>query len=501
MHGKKIMRNSIIGVTYRVVILFLGFVSRRLFIHFIGDELLGLNSLYANLLDLLNLADLGLGVAVQYQLYEPIVQKDYEKVSGILCAARRIFNLIGICILILGVVMSAMIQYLIKETTYPMWFVRSAFLISVTGIALSYFFVHKRLFFTANEDISITNVIDMVIRIITVTVSLISIIVTKNYLIYLGINAVNGLVSNLIVSFVFRKKYPQIKLGMRAKISSIRGLTKDLKQVVPLKLSNYVYNSTDSIVMSKFHGLIAVTLYANYMTLINAIMNIEYIMGNAVMASMGKLIKETDDRNRVFDFYMNSQYLQVLLANFCTVSFVILSNPFISLWYGEKYLLGNGIFALLMVDFFIHTMYQPAYVVYGATGQFQKDKYITIASAVMNIVISVLLARVIGLAGVIIGTLVTDIYIWIVRSWQMVGTYFGNSLSKYAWKMGKYCVITVASVAAAVAAASLVPVQHAIPAFFLKMLICCIVPNAIGLLTTAGQSEFRYCMQFIRNRF
>ena len=119
----------------------------------------------------------------------------------------------------------------------------------------------------------------------------------------------------------------------------------------------------------------------------------------------------------------------------------------------------------------------------------------------MNIVISVLFARVIGLAGVIIGTLVTDIYIWIVRSWQMVGTYFGNSLSKYAWKMGKYCVITVASVAAAVAAASLVPVQHAIPAFFLKMLICCIVPNAIGLLTTAGQSEFRYCMQFIRNRF
>lgn len=64
MHGKKLINNSIISVGYKITILLLGLITRKIFLIYIGEELLGLNSLYANLLDLLNLADLGIGVAV-----------------------------------------------------------------------------------------------------------------------------------------------------------------------------------------------------------------------------------------------------------------------------------------------------------------------------------------------------------------------------------------------------------------------------------------------------
>lgn len=103
MHGKKIISNSMISIAYKIIILLLGFVTRKIFILYIGEELLGLNSVYANLLDLLNLADLGIGVAVQYQLYEPLVKKDNLKLSQIMAAAKRIYNTIGILILIAGV--------------------------------------------------------------------------------------------------------------------------------------------------------------------------------------------------------------------------------------------------------------------------------------------------------------------------------------------------------------------------------------------------------------
>ena len=106
MHGKKIISNSAISLVYKVVIIVLGFVTRGLFIHYLGEELLGLSTLYATLLDLLNLADLGLGVALMFQLYEPLVRGDVEKQSRILTAARKIYSFIGLFILAAGIILS-----------------------------------------------------------------------------------------------------------------------------------------------------------------------------------------------------------------------------------------------------------------------------------------------------------------------------------------------------------------------------------------------------------
>lgn len=74
---------------YRVVLLVLQFIARKVFILYLGSELLGLSSLYANLLDLLNLSELGIGVAVQFHLYTPIVNKDNEKIADILQSAKK----------------------------------------------------------------------------------------------------------------------------------------------------------------------------------------------------------------------------------------------------------------------------------------------------------------------------------------------------------------------------------------------------------------------------
>ena len=151
--------NSLIGFSFKILMLIIGFVSRKIFIIYLGEEVLGLNSLYVNLLDLLNLADLGIGVAVQYQLYGPLVEKNYEKQSRIIKEKKSIYNKIGFMILLSGAVLSVFIEFLIKESTYSVNFIRASFMISVTGVALGYFFVHKRLYLQANEDFGIVNII------------------------------------------------------------------------------------------------------------------------------------------------------------------------------------------------------------------------------------------------------------------------------------------------------------------------------------------------------
>ena len=496
MHGRKIINNSILGVIYKITILLLGFVTRKIFIVYLGEEILGLNSLYANLLDLLNLAELGIGVAVQYQLYGPLVNNDTEKLSRILSSAKRLYNKIGIFVLSAGFVLSFFIQNLIKSTNYPLWFIRISFLISVTGVALGYFFVHKRLFLQANEEIGLVNIVDLVAKLITVCLSLVTTVIWKNYFLYLLINALYGLTGNIIIYFVFKKKYSTIKENVTNTGAEDKELTKNLKNVVPMKLSNYIYNSTDNIIISKILGLSTVALYSNYMTIINGLMGIEYLFGNIITSSFGKIIKEVKDNKTVFRYYLFFQYIQFLFTGFATVSLAMLCEPFIKLWIGERFVVGNFVFILLVVDFYVHSMYQPAYVMFGATGKFRDDKYITLASAIMNIAISIIMVNVIGLPGVIIGTLITDLYIWIVRTYQMVNKYFSESIFLYSLKMLLYTLSVAIGFYVSYVVCRMINVNNLVIELALKLVVCLIIPNGINLLLTAKNDEFIYLKQY-----
>lgn len=497
MHGKKIINNSLISISYKIIMLLLGFVTRKIFIVYLGNEVLGLNSLYSNLLELLNLADLGIGIAVQYQLYEPLVKKDWDKLSKILTAAKKIYNIIGTFIIVAGATLSFFIQNLIKETPFPIEFIRTAFLINVIGIALGYFFVHKKLFLQANEKIGLINIVDLTIKLITVIISLITTVIYKNYLLYLIINALYGLLSNLTVNFIFNKKYPNVKSNVKNSKNEIKLLTSNLKDVIPMKLSNYVYSSTDNVVISKVLGLTSVALYSNYMTIINGIMGIEYLIGNVVMASIGKIMKEVKENSYVFQYFMVFQYLSYIFTSICIIELAVIGNPFIELWIGKNFIIETFSFVLLMIDFYIHSMYQPAYVLFGSSGKFKEDKVITLMSAIMNIVISIILVQFIGLPGVIIGTIITDIYIWIVREYQMVKGYFKQNLLSYWLKMLKYTLITVIGLVLSKFMCTSIKSEYLIIEIILKAFICFAITFFINLILTFKSKEFEFCKDFL----
>lgn len=501
MHSKKIINNSLISMIYKITIMLLGFVSRKIFIVHLGEEILGLNSLYSNLLDFLNLADLGIGVAVQYQLYEPLVKKDYEKLSKIITAAKKMYNMIGCFIFFAGVVLSVFIPKLIKSTTFPLWYVQLSFIISLIGITLGYFFVHKRLFLQANEELGIVNIIDLSAKTVTVIISLITTVIFENYFLYLLINALYGLIANLIIHNIFKMRYPQVKSNQSDTYNETKELTSNLKNVVPMKFSNYVYNSTDNVIISKVLGLSKVALYSNYMTIINGIMGIEYLFGNIMTSSIGKIIKEVDNTETIFHYYLVFQYIQFIFTSFCTVSLAVLCNPFITWWIGEHFIAQKIVYILLIIDFYVHSMYQPAYVMFGAAGKFRDDKYITLISAILNIIISLIMVNCIGLAGVIVGTLVTDLYIWCVRSYQMVKIYFHQNLKKYMAKMAKYTILTIIGVMASIVIGDFVHTDMLILELFVKSIICVIIPNAVNLIFTHNCSELVESKHYLKQYF
>lgn len=68
------------GFINRFFSLSVPFIVRTLVIYRFGAEYLGLNSLFASVLQVLSLADFGFGTAIVYSLYRPIAEEDTETV-------------------------------------------------------------------------------------------------------------------------------------------------------------------------------------------------------------------------------------------------------------------------------------------------------------------------------------------------------------------------------------------------------------------------------------
>lgn len=79
-----VIKNIITGFTLQIITILLGFISRKLFIDYIGLEFLGINGLLSNVLSMLSLVELGIGSAIYYSLYKPLAKNDYNEVHAIM---------------------------------------------------------------------------------------------------------------------------------------------------------------------------------------------------------------------------------------------------------------------------------------------------------------------------------------------------------------------------------------------------------------------------------
>ena len=100
---KNTTRNTVWGISEKILTLLLPFFTRTILLKLLGAEYLGLNSLFSSILQVLNMADLGIGSAIVYSMYKPIAEDDHDAICALLRLYERLFKIVGIVILLLGI--------------------------------------------------------------------------------------------------------------------------------------------------------------------------------------------------------------------------------------------------------------------------------------------------------------------------------------------------------------------------------------------------------------
>ena len=317
-------------------------------------------------------------------------------------------------------------------------------------------------------------------------------LLTHNFIFYLLISIFTQVTQNIYIARVAEREYPVLREKTNERLSSDEKgrLFKDVKALFMYKVSGTVLDGTDSIVISSFIGTSFVGILGNYNLIVNQIYSFVMEIFTATSASIGNLAATSskEHQKNVFDKML---FLCFWIYCFCATSLWTLLNPFMTIWQGKNLLFPSSMVLLLVMDFWMKGMLSPISQFRTSNGLFVQGQYRPLIMAVINIVVSIYLVKRIGIAGVILGTIISRVSTQVWYDPYLVFKYvFKTSVWKYYLTYALYGVVTVASCWITSKILVLMPIQNAFIRVFAGAGLSIVVPNAAIILLFSRTEAF-----------
>lgn len=482
--------------------LILQFFSRTVFIYTIGSTYLGVNGLYTNILSVLSFAELGIGTAMNYSLYQPVAEGNKEKIKSLMHLYKNAYRWIALIVAGIGLGMVPFLQYIIKDpgiiTSNELIIYYLIFLFNTVS---TYFISYKYSLVNAEQK----NYIQINIQTVTTTIisiaQIIALFMFKSFFFYLITAAVFELTQKIVTNYYLNKRYPYLKEKDVEPLrdAEIKPIKKNIKALIFHKIGDIAALQTDNILISAFINISTVGIISNYTLLISAISSFINTMFNSLISGFGNLIatEGVDKQYKLFKVY---RFAGFWFYGFSSIAFIILLNPFVELWIGHEMLIGNTIIYLIIIDYYSkgHRIVVNNFKL--AAGIFEEDKYLAFIRGIVNLIISIIMVKKIGLAGIFVGTIISGLIPSIIRPKIIYKIIFNRSARDYYKDSIIYLLILVIPIAILELLKNIVIIRGGAFSFLILMILVAIVPNLIFVLIFKDREEFKYLLNILNKR-
>lgn len=413
----KSIKNSSVGLIFYFISLALQFFSRKIFLDRLGADVLGLNTTATNLLQFLNLAELGVGAAIACTLYRPLLDGDRRAVGEIVSLQGWMYRRIAWCVLGGGALLMGFFPWIFAKMTLPLWYAYASFGVLLASALLSYFVNYRQVLLSADQKEYRIQYSYRSAMLVKVLCQILAIRYLDNgYVWWLVLEALFAAIAAAALNFTIRRTYPDLRTdltqGRRLSRKYPEVITK-VRQLFFHKIGGFALTQTAPVIIYAYASLSLVALYGNYQLVITGITALMGALFNSMNAGVGNLVAE-GNRERILKVFEELFASRFLLC--CTACFGVytLTPAFISLWVGPEYLLDDLTLALLTAILYINLSRLTVDSYLYAYGLFS-DIGAPIAEAAMNIGLTVLLGYFRGLHGILAGmlcSLVAVIFLW-----------------------------------------------------------------------------------------
>nr|WP_243177714.1 oligosaccharide flippase family protein [Clostridium hominis] len=487
------IRNILTGFLGQFIQTILGFISRTVFIKFLAAEYLGISGLFTNILSILSLAELGVGSAIIYALYKPLAERNEKELTVLMRFYSKTYRIIGIIIGIIGLALMPFLNIIIKNTPNINENIQVLYLFYLFNTVITYFYSYKTSIIIADQKNYISSIVSYLISIVQTILQIFVLVITRNFMVYLSVQAVCSIIYNLIISKIADKMYPFLKSKTKDKLDKKNkaSLIKNIKSLMIVKLSGVLVNNTDNMIITYFSGLTSVGMYSNY-TLLTGIINtvLSQIFGG-ITASVGNLnAKESKERQREFFDIMN--FANFWLFGFSSICIILLINDVIRVWLSDEYVLPINIAIIVAVNFYMVGMQNAVWTFKNTMGLFGYGRYLLLVTATINLILSIVLGNLLGLFGILLATAIARI---LTNTWYDPYAVFkyglGLKASKYFIKYIRYLLIIILSLLISYYLSRFIYVDSTVK-LILKIIICAVTSNLVFLVCLFKTREFNY---------
>lgn len=486
-------KNAFWGTAGKIISLLFAFLTRTAFIYILGNTYLGVNGLYSEILSLLSIAELGFGSAITYAMYKPVASGDTEKIVKLLAFFKTVYRMVAGVITVLGLCLLPFLGYIVKGAD---WLTAAElkvyFLIYLFNTVIGYFVSYRYTYLNANQENYIRTNIDTVVTNVSQIVQILAIFLTRNFLVYLLANSAVLLVSRFLIAVYLDKKYPILKRKPAVPLSKEEKapIFHEVRGLVVHQFASVAVHSTDNILISTMtkQGIAAVGYISNYNMLMRAVLGFVTTLFNSFTSGFGNLaaVSTTDKFRKVFQ---EINFANFWVYGFCSIAFWILIPPFITLWIGADKVIDQTAFTLIIINCYLEGQCAAYHNTRIAKGNFNKDKVWALAQAVTNLVVSVICARLYGIVGIYIGTVVSRMVYVVFRPYSTYRFLFDESPAVYYKKLIQYFLYVVLAAGVTKYCVGFVLTEVTVARFAVSTMMVAVIPNLVFLVLTCKSAE------------
>ncbi len=440
----KAIKNSFFGFANQIVKLLFSFVSRTIFIKILGEQYLGVNGLYSNILTVLSLADMGLGNVMLFSLYKPVLEDDKDGIAALLKYYKKLYRYIMLAILTIGVMFIPFLKYVVNsDLEYNKLILY--YVLNLLNSVASYIAIYKSALINADQKNYIVSNIQTVFAVFQNFGQAVLLVFTGNYTLYLCFQVVCTVLTNITVNLKAGRLYPFLKGKMEncnAQIADKGRIIKDLKSTFLYRSGTIIMNYTDNILISVIIGTVFVGYYSNYAMLVSMVSMFLSIITQALISGLGNLNAEKN-KDKSYDTFKNLVVFYQWISTLCSLCLIAVINDFITIWIGKEYLLSAWTVAAIVFNFYIGHVTSPVWMYRETCGLFSQIKYVMLAASLINIILSFILGKYFGIAGIIVATPIARI---LTVVWYEPGILFRKIFQKNVcnyWKLQVWQIVNI----------------------------------------------------------
>ena len=446
---KKSVINAEVNLLFYFLSLFVVFFSRKIFLDNLGADFIGLTGTLLSILGFLNLSELGIGLSVSYFLFKPLADGDKKKICDIISLLGFLYKRIGQFIIIGGIGVSLIFPLIFKASTIPLGIAYFAFYSFLGSSAIGYFINYREILLSADQKMYMVSIYSQSFNLLKSILQILLAIYYKNLYLWVAVEFAAAWVQCGVLNWKINKEYPWLKTDKhqgRRLLKEYPDVIKKTKQIVIHQLKDFLLTKSDEIMIFAFVSLKMVAYYGNYVMIISKLSTLFLTIFSGMAAGIGNLVAE-GDKKHIMNIFWQLSSAKYLIAGILVFSLSFLINPFIGWWLGTEYQLSPLLVSLFMINLYmmqtrpIVDMFNHSYGLYG-------DVWAAWAEGIINIVVTIAIAIKWGLIGILIGKIVSLVFIVVLwKPYYLFSQGFKEKVSTYWHGIFRYYICFALSMA------------------------------------------------------